>query len=59
MNRFLQKALDFIAGRSGYRETYASETTRFIQEYLTKHPEELDSQNAQGTSRFGPYSSIA
>ena len=44
MNRFLQKALDFIAGRSGYRETYVSDTTRFIQEYLAKHPEEIDSQ---------------
>ena len=44
MNPFLQKALDFIAGRSGYRETYVSDTTRFIQEYLAKHPEEIDSQ---------------
>ena len=44
MNQFLQKALDFIAGRSGYRETYVSDTTRFIQEYLAKHPEEIDSQ---------------
>ncbi len=44
MNAFLQRALDFIAGRSGYRETYVSEATRFIQEYLRSHPEEIDSQ---------------
>ena len=44
MNQFLQKALDFIAGRSGYRETYVSDTTRFIQDYLIKHPEEIESQ---------------
>ena len=40
----LQKALDFLAGRSGYRETYVSEPTRFIQEYLAAHPEEIESQ---------------
>jgi hypothetical protein len=44
MNAFLQRALDFIAGRSGYRETYVSEATRFMQEYLRSHPEEVDSQ---------------
>ena len=44
MNAFLQRALDFIAGRSGYRETYVSEPTRFIQEYLRTHPEEIESQ---------------
>ncbi len=44
MNAFLQRALDFIAGRSGYRETYVSEATRFMQEYLRSHPEEIDSQ---------------
>ena len=41
---FIQKALDFIAGRSGYREAYVSEPTRFIQEYLRAHPEEIESQ---------------
>jgi hypothetical protein len=46
MNAFLQRALDFIAGRSGYRETYVSEATRFMQEYLRSHPEEIDSQKA-------------
>ena len=44
MNAFLQRALDFIAGRSGYRETYVSDTTRFMQEYMRSHPEEIDSQ---------------
>jgi Protein of unknown function (DUF3460) len=44
MNAFLQRALDFIAGRSGYRETYVSEATRFMQEYLRSHPEEIYSQ---------------
>jgi len=46
MNAFLQRALDFIAGRSGYRETYVSDATRFMQEYLRSHPEEIDSQKA-------------
>ncbi|HEY5897493.1 MAG TPA: DUF3460 family protein [Burkholderiales bacterium] len=40
----MQRALDFLAGRSGYRETYVSEPTRLIQEYLAQHPEELESQ---------------
>ncbi len=44
MNEFLQRALDFIAGRSGYRETYVSEPTQFLKEYLARHPEEIDSQ---------------
>jgi Protein of unknown function (DUF3460) len=44
MNAFLQRALDFIAGRSGYRETYVSDTTRFMQDYLAAHPEEIESQ---------------
>jgi uncharacterized protein DUF3460 len=44
MMGFLQKAFDFLAGHSGYRETYVSEPTRFIQEYLAKHPEEIESQ---------------
>ena len=41
---FLQKAFDFLAGRSGYRESYVSEPTRFIREYLVTHPEEIESQ---------------
>ena len=41
---FLQRAFDFLAGRSGYRETYVSDPTRFIREYLRTHPEEIDSQ---------------
>ena len=44
MMECLQRAIDFLAGRSGYRETYVSEPTRFIREYLAKHPEEVDSQ---------------
>jgi hypothetical protein len=42
--RFFERFFDFIAGRSGYRETYVSEATRFMQEYLRSHPEEIDSQ---------------
>ena len=41
---FIEKVFDFIAGRSGYRESYVSEPTRFIQEYLASHPEEIESQ---------------
>ena len=44
MPEFLHKFFDFIAGRSGYRETYVSEPTRFIREYLAAHPEEIESQ---------------
>jgi hypothetical protein len=44
MMGFLQKAFDFLAGRSGYRETYVSDPTRFLQEYLARHPEEIESQ---------------
>jgi len=44
MIRFLQSVFDFLAGRSGYRETYVSEPTRFVREYLRNHPEEIDSQ---------------
>ena len=40
----LQRAFDFLAGRSGYREGYVSEPTRFIRDYLAKHPEEIESQ---------------
>ena len=40
----VEKFFDFIAGRQGYRETYVSEPTRFIQEYLARHPEEIESQ---------------
>jgi hypothetical protein len=41
---FVQKFFDFIAGRSGYRETYVSDLTHFMQEYMQKHPEEVESQ---------------
>ena len=41
---FIEKFFDFIAGRSGYRETYVSDATRFVQEYLATHPEEVESQ---------------
>ena len=44
MIEFLQRAFDFLAGRSGYRETYVSDSTRFIREYLAMHPEEVESQ---------------
>jgi uncharacterized protein DUF3460 len=44
MNPFLQIFFDFLAGRAGYREAYVSDPTRFIQEYLRLHPEEVDSQ---------------
>jgi hypothetical protein len=44
MMRFIERLFDFIAGRSGYRESYVSEPTRFIQEYLASHPEEIESQ---------------
>ena len=40
----IEKFFDFIAGRSGYRETYVSDSTRFIREYLAMHPEEVESQ---------------
>jgi hypothetical protein len=40
----LEKFFDFIAGRSGYRETYVSDSTQFIREYLAMHPEEIESQ---------------
>ena len=45
MMALLQRALDFLAGHSGYRETYVSDPTRFIREYLRTHPEEIDSQS--------------
>ena len=41
---FIEKFFDFIAGRSGYRETYVSDPTRFIRDYLAMHPEEIESQ---------------
>ena len=44
MMRFVQRFLDFVAGHSGYRESYVSEPTRFIREYLAAHPEEVESQ---------------
>ena len=44
MVAFIQKIFDFLAGRSGYRETYVSEPTRFIREYLATHPDEVESQ---------------
>ena len=44
MTDFLQRVFDFLAGRSGYRETYVSDSTRFIQDYLARHPEEIESQ---------------
>ena len=40
----VQRFFDFLAGRSGYRETYVSDSTRFIREYLATHPEEVESQ---------------
>ena len=44
MPRFLERLFDFLAGRSGYRETYVSESTKFIREYLRAHPDEAESQ---------------
>ena len=44
MTEFLQRVFDFLAGRSGYRETYVSEPTHFIKDYLARHPEETESQ---------------
>ena len=44
MSDFLERIFDFLAGRTGYRQTYVSEPTRFIQEYLATHPEEVESQ---------------
>ena len=44
MMRFLERVFDFLAGRSGYRETYVSEPTRFIKQYLAEHPDEVESQ---------------
>ena len=44
MMRFLERVFDFLAGRSGYREGYVSEPTRFIQDYAARHPEEIESQ---------------
>ena len=44
MMRLVQRFFDFIAGRSGYRETYVSEPTQFIRNYLATHPEEVESQ---------------
>ena len=44
MSGFLERVFDFLAGRSGYRETYVSESTKFIREYLRTHPEEVESQ---------------
>jgi hypothetical protein len=43
---FLERMFDFLAGRSGYRPTYVSEPTRFIEDYLARHPEEIESQKA-------------
>lgn len=40
----IERFFDFIAGRSGYRQSYVSEPTRFIQGYLATHPEEIESQ---------------
>jgi len=44
MMGFLEGVFDFLAGRSGYRQTYVSDATRFIQDYLARHPEEIESQ---------------
>ena len=44
MRAFLERVFDFVAGPSGYRETYVSDSTRFIQEFLKDHPEEIESQ---------------
>jgi len=44
MTGFFQRVFDFLAGRSGYRETYVSDSTRFIRDYLAGHPEEIESQ---------------
>ena len=41
---FLERVFDFLAGRAGYRETYVSDATKFIREYLRTHPEEVESQ---------------
>ena len=37
---FIQKIFQFLAGRPGYE----SEHTRFMAQYLDRHPEELESQ---------------
>ena len=44
MMDFLQRMFDFLAGRSGYRQVYRSDLARFMDDYLVKHPEEIDSQ---------------
>ena len=44
MMAFIEKVFDFLAGRSGHGEGYVSEPTRFIREYLARHPEEVESQ---------------
>ena len=44
MMRLLEKVFDFLAGRAGYRETYVSDATKFMREYLRTHPEEVESQ---------------
>ena len=41
---FFERFFDFLAGRTGHRESYVSEPTRFIREYLASHPEEVESQ---------------
>jgi len=46
MSGLLERMFDFLAGRSGYRQTYVSDPTRFIQDYLERHPEEVESQKA-------------
>ena len=46
MINLFKRIFDFLAGRSGYRPTYVSDPTRFIQDYLGRHPEEVESQKA-------------
>ena len=43
---FLERIFDFLAGHSGYRQSYVSDSTRFIRDYLERHPEEIESQKA-------------
>ena len=46
MMGFLERVFDFLAGHSGYRQSYVSDSTRFIRDYLEKHPDEIESQKA-------------
>jgi Protein of unknown function (DUF3460) len=46
MSGWVARIFDFLAGRSGYRQTYVSDPTRFIRDYLARHPEEVESQKA-------------